>query len=286
LALFGSTKSASFECKFESGGGWAPIGPIYYCEVQNAVNITTLDASQVDDIFGTHKTGYNNDNVDLFSVGQGQVHYFPRSLNNFFKNLKGIEIYNTGLKEIHQRDLKDFPRLEYIGLQLNNLEIIEENLFEFNPNLEHIYVGYNKITHIDPNVFDRLTKLYVLYIQATPCINMFAYSPTGVQEIITSARARCTNSDYSNLEQKVKYLEFESKILNSEILRAKLEKLENEIKNSNFPNFFQDKLQAIKATLIEKEREDAQDLRISQIEEKLEQIIETINNKNEDMNTI
>jgi len=75
LELFGSAQLASFQCQY-SIGGWGLLGSTYYCSVQNAVNITSLDAAQVDSITGTHLAGYNNDNVTAFQVIQGQIHYF------------------------------------------------------------------------------------------------------------------------------------------------------------------------------------------------------------------
>jgi len=256
LTLFGSIKSTSFQCEFKTGA-WGSLGTIYYCEVQNYVNITSLDAAQVDSFSGTHKAGYNNDNVVAFYVnGIGQIHYCPRGLNKFFKNLKGVCIYSTGLKEIHQSDLKDFPKLEDIYLHNNNLEILEENLFEFNPNLEYIYLQSNKISHIDPKVLDKLSKLKYLHLESNSCINMVATNPTDLLNVIKTAQAQCTNSSYSNLEQKIKNLEIESKNLNSENLKLKLENLENEIKNSKFSNFFQENLKNLKAILNEKEKDD------------------------------
>jgi len=254
LALFGSTQSASFECNYVFGE-WRYFGTVYYCEVQNYVSITSLEVAQIDDISGSHKTGYNNDNVEGFRVYErGQIHYFPRGLNKFFKNLKGIYIRNMTLKEIHQSDLKHFPKLQHLTLFPNKLEIIEENLLDFNLNLVYIDLDSNRISHIDPNVFDKLTKLKTLDLRSNSCINMYAVkNQTGVQEVIKSAKSRCTNSDYSNLEQKVRNLEVESKNLNSENFKEKLENLENEIKNSKFENFFQEKLQGLKAALIKHE---------------------------------
>jgi len=284
LALFGSTQSVSFECQFTISAGWGSLGAIYYCNVQNSVYIISPDAAQVDSIFGTHLTGYNFENVEAFRVsGQGQIHYFPRGLNKFFKNLRGIDIHSTGLKEIHQSDLKDFPKLMNLHLYSSDLEIIEENLFEFNPNLEYMYWISNKITHIDPKVFVNLIKLKTLQLQSNTCIDMYAhYNPTALQNLIRTAQIQCTNLDYSELEQNVKYLEMESKFLNSENLRENLENLENEIKNSKFSNFFRESLKGLNAALNKKERYDVQDLKISGIEEKLEHISDAIEqcNKN------
>jgi len=255
LALFSSTQSASFQCEYKTDA-WGTLGTIYYCSIQNAVNITSLDATQVDSISGSHQAGYNNDNVEAIQVTQGQIHYFPRGLNKLFKNLKGISFHKTGLKEVHQSDLKDFPKMMNLYLYSSDLEVIEENLFEFNPNLEYIYLIRNKITHIDPTVFNNLTKLKTLFLNSNTCINKAASNnPTEVQNIIKTAKAQCISSDYSNLKQKVKTLEIESKSLNSENFKEKLEKLAIEIKNSKFPNTFYHTLQELKATQTKKAQE-------------------------------
>jgi len=252
LTLFGSTQSASFHCSYYTTI-WGTLGITYHCIVQNFVNITSLDAAQIDSISGPHLAVNNNDNVVAISVGQGQIHYFPRGLNKILRNLKGITFTNTGLKEIHQSDLKDFPKLVNLFLHHNNLEILEENLFEFNPNMEWINLGSNKISHIDPNVFARLNKLSYLYLNSNTCISMDGFNPTAVQDVIKTAKAKCINSSYSNLEQKVKNLINETVNLNSENLKLNLENLENEIKNSKYPKIFQERLQALRALLIEKE---------------------------------
>jgi len=254
LALFGSSQSASFECKYKISA-WGTIGTIYWCDVQNAVNITSLDAAQVD---GTHQAGYNNDNVEALNLNcKGQLHYFPRGFNKFFKNLKAISIYNCSQKEIHKSDLKEFPKLMNFHMPYNNLEILEENLFEFNPKLEAIDLDYNKISHINPNVFDKLTNLRNFHLESNTCINMGASNnPTAVQNVIKAAKTQCMNSEYSDLTQKIQSLQNESKNLNLEIFKEKLKNLENEIKNSKFTNFFQNKLQDFNAVLMEKARNE------------------------------
>jgi len=254
MALLSSSQSAYFQCNYYTGS-WGSLGTLYQCGVQNSVSITSLDAAQVDYICGEHPAGYNNDNVEAFDVYRGQIHYFPRGLNKFFKNLKGIQIGSTGLKEVHQSDLKDLPKLMNLHLHTSNSEILEKNLFEFNPNLDYIYLNSNKISHIDPNIFDKLTILRKLYLNSNTCINMRADNPTEINNVIRTAQSQCSNSDYSNLELKVKNLEIESKNLNSENFKEKLENLENEIKNSKFPNFFQQKLQDLKADQVKKAQE-------------------------------
>ncbi|XP_070501456.1 SLIT and NTRK-like protein 6 isoform X3 [Chironomus tepperi] len=258
LALPGSSQSASFDCNFGSFS-WASLGTVYYCEVQNSVIITSPDAAQIDSVTGNHWTGYNNDNVEaLFIHRKGEIHYFPRGLDKIFKNLKGIQIYSTGIKEIHQSDLKDFPNLKVLSLSSNSLEIVEKDLFDSNPNLDYIALNSNQISHIDPNVFDKLTNLKTLDLESNVCIRMIAsHNPSALQYVIKTAEDKCTNSDYSNLVQKVKDFEAESSALSSEQFKEKLEKLENEVKNSKFSNTFHSKLQELKAGLVEKAQEEA-----------------------------
>jgi len=214
LSLFGSTQSVTFECEFENIEYIEPNldGNSYVCEVQNSINITSLDDAVVDGISGEHLSGYDNDDVVAFiAFEEGQMHYFPRGLDKFFKNLKEIYILNTGLKEIHQSDLKPFPKLENLYLSENQLEKIEENLFEFNPNLKVIDLTSNRISYIHPNVFDKLTKLTELYIYGNNC-----YDPTELQNIISTTKVQCSNP---NLEEKVNNVEIQSKNSNSNNLK-------------------------------------------------------------------
>jgi len=255
LALFGSTQSASFECNFVYEKWDSILGKIYWCKVQNAVNITSHDVAVVDDVSGAHKSGYNSYNVEGFSFTKGPIYYFPRGLNKFFTNLRGISIYNTGLKEVHQSELRDFPKLESLWLYTSNLEVIEENLFEFNPNLEFISLHTDKISHIDPNVFDKLTKLKYLYLVSNICIDMKAENnPTKLQNVITAAKAQCISSEYLNLEQKFRNLKNNN--LNSENFKQQIEKFENEVKNSKFSNTFYQRIQDLKIDLIAKKESE------------------------------
>jgi len=286
LALFGSSQSVTFDCKYLTLQ-WGTLGSIYFCYLQNVVNISSPDAATVDSITGTHLTGYNNDKVQAIQFDIGQINYFPRGLNKFFKNLRGLQISGTGLKEIHQSDLKDFPKLINLYLFNNNLQVIEENLFQFNPNLELIYLHTNKLTYINPYVFSSLIKLNVLHLNPNTCININANNPTEVQNVIKTAISQCINLEYSNLEQQVKYLEMQSKVLDSATLKTNLGVLVSAIQNSAFPNFFQEQIQRINATEIDKAQEDAENLTLSGMNGKIASISDTvtlINNNYQDLN--
>lgn len=281
LALFDSSQSKSFECIFLTNQWDSIMGKIYQCAVINFVKITSPDAAQIDEIFGVHEADHNDDNVEVFDVRIGQIHYFPRGLGKIFKNLKAIQLYNIGLKTIHQSDLKDFPNLMNILFRLNNVEILEKDLFKFNPKLEVINFEFNPISHIDPNVFVKLINLRTLYLGRNTCASIAANNnSTAVQKVIETLKTKCISSDFTLLELKIKNLEMES-----ENLKEKLKKLEKEIKKSKFSNYFQQKLQDLTAAQTKKAHDEATTTTqapkfetCSALESKIDEIAANLNN--------
>jgi len=255
MISFDSSETATMECSHGSQT-WNVLGSLYFCKVTKGITITSLDTAYLNSTTGSHQSGYNNDNVNYFYIESVTISYFPRGLDAIFKNLKGIWFYKNGLKEIHQSDLKPFSKLiEFLIHGGNQLEILEEGLFDFNPDLEYINLHINKITHIDPKVFDSLTKLRHLYLNSNTCFSKGAYDRTAVQNLIKEVKTMCNNSDYSILDQKLKFLESESKSLSFNDFKVELENLESKINASKFINFYQTKLRNLKIVLDEKSHE-------------------------------
>lgn len=222
---------------FESNLGH-PVAAVYTCDVQNKLNITSPDTTIYFDN-NPHQSGKNNDNVEgFYSSSSFQItQYFPHGLNKVFKNLKIIDINNGRIKEIHQSDLRPFKKLEVLDLDSNDIQVIETGLFDFNPNLVIIWLS-SKILHIDAGVFTNLKKLAYLYLGNNLCINRDATASTSaVQTLSQEAYAKCQDSIFSDLNQKLKNLEMESKPLNFDSAinyNQNLTKLETVIKNSKF----------------------------------------------------
>jgi len=243
------------ECEYKYNT-WNVVGSLYTCYVTKGITITSLDTAYVNSTTGSHQSGHNNDNVNYLYINSVTISYFPRGLDAIFKNLKGIYFHINGFKEIHQSDLKPFPKLiEFLVILSYQLEILEEGLFDFNPDLEYVNLHTNKITHIDPKVFDSLPKLRKLYLSSNTCINKDSYDRTAVLNLIKELKTMCNNSDYSILDQKLKFLESESKSLNFSDFKEELENLESKINSSKFVNFYQTKLQNLKIILDKKSPE-------------------------------
>ncbi|KAG5667885.1 hypothetical protein PVAND_015851 [Polypedilum vanderplanki] len=137
---------------------------VYTCEVQDfqIFNNSNLNITGAD---GPHLPEFSDNTVGGVSIFMAQnLKTFPSGIDNVFKNLYLIRIESCKLKEIHQNDLKVFPKLEILYLRDNQLEFLEANLFEFNLKLQKIWVDHNPLKEIDPMIFSNLPSLESLRI--------------------------------------------------------------------------------------------------------------------------
>jgi len=196
--LCGFGDSVNIECSY---GPWTlnVMGPVYQCFLENTLNITSRESAVINSETGYHLKGMSNANVTcFFSDDYHVIEYFPRNLKNIFINLNMIYIHNGPLKEIHQNDLRPFPNLLQLGLSYNDIEYLEDGLFDYNPELAYISIESNKIIHIGSQVFENLNKLSWLYLQDNTCIDMVARNNrAAVRKVINKAKSSCQQSDLS-----------------------------------------------------------------------------------------
>jgi len=184
----------NLKCNYETET-YGVIGSFYQCNLQNKIKIISREsANMMISVSGTHKSEKGNNDVTGFSslYFSDFIEYFPRNLENVFRNLKMIYIGNGHLKEIHQSDLSPFSKLMYLNLKHNDIEFLEDGLFAYNPELVVVNFNSNKIIHIGVQVFNNLNKIAWLYLQENTCINMYAQNnQTAVREIISQAKVKC-----------------------------------------------------------------------------------------------
>jgi len=149
-----------------------------------------------------------------------------------------IYISSCQLKEIHQSDLKPFPKLVYFGLYYNEIEVIDEGLFDFNPNLKIVGFWENKIIHIDPNVFDHLNKLSNFWFSEVPCVGQdIKNSKQKVQKALKIVKSNCSSSEFLSLNNIITLFEMEFKTYKSDSIGVRLGKFEKYFNNSKFSKF-------------------------------------------------
>jgi len=145
-------------------------------------------------------------------------------------NLKLIDISYDYLKEVRQADLKEYPKLVYLMLSNNPIEIIEEGLFDYNPDLIFIGLSYCNIVHIDPKVFDGLVKLDHLWLRGNPCVTRYVKDDRDyVGDLKKLLKDICVDYDFSGLYEEVQELEEHSGDSGCKEFEEKLEKFEKKL---------------------------------------------------------
>ena len=202
--------------------------------------IDTPEKATIDNITGVQVTGKTNDD-DIAFFSDKTIHYFPRGLEKFYKNLIGVSIFYGGLKEIHQSDLKFYPKLRAIDLYQNDIDILEDGLFDFNPLLEVISFTRNKIFHIGSRIFEGLDKLGSLSFDDNVCTEYHVErNPAAIQAAIPNLKNACTSKTFLNLEDEIEHLEEHSRYLTRENFwnfEFRFIDFEDEFRNEKFLRF-------------------------------------------------
>lgn len=179
-------------CEFNIQEDWWILKNVYQCNVKTSLNIITSEKSNINSIKGNHLANHTDKDVKVFRIQNHNAHFFPTQLEAFFRSLAIIDIRHSHLKEIHQAHIKPFPKLRGIVLYDNDIEILENGIFDYNLNLEMVWMNQNKLVHIDLNVFDNLSKLTYLSFESNVCISMnIKNNSKEVKEIIEKSKEKC-----------------------------------------------------------------------------------------------
>lgn len=146
----------------------------------------------VDKIDGKHIKGNSNAKVKkIYIVDSPLMEFMPKGIEEFFENLDGISIKNCGLKVITQANLEPFPKLKYLWLDNNKLEVLASGLFRFNPRLHLVSFKQNQLTTIADNIFDPLTDLENADFTGNPCIDLKAGNRYAVRIVMREVSKKC-----------------------------------------------------------------------------------------------
>ncbi|XP_070507834.1 uncharacterized protein MAL8P1.12-like [Chironomus tepperi] len=212
---------------------------LYSCIVKNDLKINSSDV-KINEVKGSHKSGKSNDLVSGLVIDNKKTEYFPSNLDEKFKNLLALKIKYGRLKEIHQDDLKKFSKLRYLNLDENNIEALDDDLFEFNTELELIWFGKNKIKSIGRSTFDKLSQLSDLDLLGNICTKE-RISGAKVKPGISKIKLQCFKPDMEleNLKQQYQILKTKNKKLveNVEKLKSENSNLTKDVESMTEHNF-------------------------------------------------
>jgi len=181
-------------------------------------------------------------NVNGFYSYDNKMHFFPRGLDKLFSDLLFILIQKGPIKEVSDADMAPFTKLKSISLPSNEIEVIEDGIFQYNTELEVISLRNNKIFQIYPKVFENLNKVTHLYMSSNPCTNEYiSNDKSGVLASFDRIKISCSNAKFLNSNEKLVSLKKDSKEINFDnfmTFKSSLEDFMVEFKSSNLSNSY------------------------------------------------
>lgn len=146
----------TIDCTFEFSSNWKTVRDPYGC---------TLHSSNFDrklfiaNATGTHINDHTNDDVTALQIVGGICYVIPGEFGSIFPNIEALAVWNASLQLVTSRDMQQFSNLREIWLHGNDLDYLEEILFEFNPKVEMVVFRDNKIKFVGGTFFDYLPNL-------------------------------------------------------------------------------------------------------------------------------
>lgn len=140
------------ECKFSNSRG------IYSCYFHGKYQFIPSEVNEK--IFdGKHFDNHTNDDVKELELMACKLYEFPKNLGEIFKNLTILKVSYANLKEISNKDLRQFPKLEEFELRENQLEYLPGDLFKFNQKLRKVSFEWTSTKFVGEEIFDGLKEL-------------------------------------------------------------------------------------------------------------------------------
>lgn len=260
-ALLRPAMSVNIECEFKTGNYFFTLHQVYTCAIRSVNNYEDEFVT----ITGNHVNNKTNDDViGIYGSNFGSLQTFPKGLEKVFKNLKAIYTTVGGqLRELHQEDLKPFPNLVEFLIDGNQIEIIEEGLFDFNPHLEAISFYYNKIFHVNYNVFDNLSRLSNLWMNGCQCYSDVSRNRESTLALIQRLKVACQNPVIVRFEGKLEDLKERS----NNPSQAKAFKILIESYQSDFMNIHDPRLLYLKRDYLRLKESNRNEINMTTISE-------------------
>lgn len=160
--------------------------------------------------------------MEVFTIRNGDIWYFPNIIQFEFPNLVGVEIIESKLKKISKENIVNATKLIYLDLSGNEIQELDKNLFHNNLALTNIHLKDNEIKKIHPTAFDGPKTIVNLNLQNNVCLDM-KIDKIVLAIVIEKIRITCWNQ-YEFME-KIEDIKKINSILISN-LTSQMQKLE------------------------------------------------------------
>ncbi|CAG9811943.1 unnamed protein product [Chironomus riparius] len=141
--------------------------------------------------------------VESLSIEYVVMYFLLQGFENHLQNITALRLGFCQLKEITKNDLKVFPKLKFLWIWENDLEVLEADLFLYNPDMIYINFYWNFLKSIDANIFNNLKSLDLVYMYKNTCINMDAKNKEELLKLVDVIKEKCMDKKKEDFVKKV-----------------------------------------------------------------------------------
>lgn len=170
------------------GWGFDVTGKCCYGTAEAAVISPEQIISSID---GQSESSFTNRDVISIRLESQIINSLPKNIEKFLPGLLGISVSSAKLKSIGKSDLKPFVLLRYLHVPNNELEILYDDLFEFNPEIRGIKADNNRLKFIGANIFANLRKFGFAYFNNNICVNQEAAGESKILALTQHFKRSC-----------------------------------------------------------------------------------------------
>lgn len=186
--------SMKMNCKYSRPGFLSKVTQPYTCRLHDFRCESPTDA--VDEVSDSHSGGKTQADVTSVKfVNSPKMIFFPKGIENFFFDVTHLSVSECGLLEIHQSDLKAFPKLQYLTLYKTKITTLESGLFQFNPKLTKLSVAHCPLKSIAADIFKPTPGLAYVNFHYNACISSGATRRDEIKLVEAEIVKNCPNLD-------------------------------------------------------------------------------------------
>lgn len=171
-------------CEYSCDVEYQIIGSVCRCKVMGYNSEVRETISDIDGL-------PEHSNVEMLLIDDQKMKLLPSNLNISFPNLKGLIIDSSTLISITREDLKQFPNLKFVMIGNNNIELLNDNLFEDNEAIEWLAFINNFTKRIGSDILNPLKNLKFANFQRNTCVNFKANEASEIDRLKILIRQNC-----------------------------------------------------------------------------------------------
>lgn len=134
--------------------------------------------------------------ITQFYIEHLNAVHFPGNLNAHFPDLESVILWDSRVRFIDNFDLRWLPKLKFLRLDDNLIEVLQTDLFLHNSQLLEIHVQNNKLKFIGARILAPLTDLRFANFKSNHCIDDKSSSTMDLETLKRNIDDNCASNEF------------------------------------------------------------------------------------------